>query len=157
MRNISYLPDTYAEWVRNRPYAAQMVEALYQLADMDDSTNSRKCLRPSQIDKSEKTVSSSSSVTYLIQHHADTTFFPNVRELLSILAVLPLGSCEAEMSFSCVRRIHSWLRSSMSTDRLSDLCVIAMHGNIPVSTEEIVNRFITLHPRRMQGQSLFSL
>ncbi|KAG1651011.1 repressor of the inhibitor of the protein kinase [Nymphon striatum] len=90
-------------------------------------------------------------------HHADTTFFPNVRELLSILAVLPLGSCEAERSFSCVRRIHSWLRSSMSTDRLSDLCVIAMHGNIPVSTEEIVNRFITLHPRRMQGQSLFSL
>ncbi|KAG1670714.1 hypothetical protein GQR58_016708 [Nymphon striatum] len=34
---------------------------------------------------------------------------------------------------------------------------IAMHGNILVSTEEIVNRFITLHPRRMQGQSLFSL
>ncbi|KAG1657405.1 DNA topoisomerase 3-alpha [Nymphon striatum] len=75
------------------------------------------------------------------QHHADTTFFPNVRELLSILAVLPLGSCEAEMSFSCVRRIHSWLRSSMSTDRLSDLCVIAMHGNIPVSTEEIAMCF----------------
>ncbi|KAG1664881.1 hypothetical protein GQR58_019633 [Nymphon striatum] len=43
-----------------------------------------------------KKVSSSSSVTYLIQHHAETTFFPNVRELLSILAVLPLGSCEAE-------------------------------------------------------------
>ncbi|KAG1678130.1 hypothetical protein GQR58_013533 [Nymphon striatum] len=43
-----------------------------------------------------KKVSSSSSVTYLIQHHADTTFFPNVRELPSILAVLPLGSCEAE-------------------------------------------------------------
>ncbi|KAG1701375.1 hypothetical protein GQR58_004743 [Nymphon striatum] len=45
------------------------------------------------------------------------------------------------------------LLRSMSTDRLSDLCVIAMHGNIPVSTEEIVNRFITLHPRRMQGQT----
>ncbi|KAG1677183.1 hypothetical protein GQR58_013978 [Nymphon striatum] len=56
MRNISHLPDTYEKWVRNRPYAAQMVEALYQLADMDDSTNSRKCLRPSQIEKSEKTV-----------------------------------------------------------------------------------------------------
>ncbi|KAG1666870.1 repressor of the inhibitor of the protein kinase [Nymphon striatum] len=114
-------------------------------------------LRWQHLSNNLKKVSSSSSVSYLIQHHADTTFFPNVRELLSILAVLPLGSCEAERSFSCVRRIHSWLRSSMSTDRLSDLCVIAMHSNIPVSTEEIVNRFITLHPRRMQGQSLFSL
>ncbi|KAG1692266.1 hypothetical protein GQR58_007269 [Nymphon striatum] len=56
MRNISHLPDTYEKWVRNRPYAAQMVEVLYQLTDMDDSTNSRKCLRPIQIEKFEKTV-----------------------------------------------------------------------------------------------------
>ncbi|KAG1649165.1 hypothetical protein GQR58_029246 [Nymphon striatum] len=47
------------------------------------------------------------TLTYLIQHHADTTFFPNVRELLSVLAVLPLGSCETERSFSC--QVFDWL------------------------------------------------
>jgi hypothetical protein len=97
----------------------------------------------------------SASIVSLIQHHADATFFPNIRELLSILAVLPLGSCEAERSFSCVRRIHSWLRSTMSTERLSDLSVVAMHSNIPATTDEIVKRFISSHPRKMQGQSLF--
>ena len=53
------------------------------------------------------------SVTGLLSSHADNLFFPNIRELLKILAVLPIGSTEAERSFSCVRRIHTWLRSRM--------------------------------------------
>ena len=38
----------------------------------------------------------------------DNIFFPNVKELLKILAVLP----------SCIWRIHTWLRNTMSTERL---------------------------------------
>ena len=37
----------------------------------------------------------------IIANHADEIFFPNVRELLKILAVLPVGSTGAERSFSC--------------------------------------------------------
>ena len=40
------------------------------------------------------------SVTALLSVDADPIFFPNVRELLCILAVLPVGSAEAERSFS---------------------------------------------------------
>ena len=68
------------------------------------------------------------SVASIIASHADGIFFPNIRELLKILAVLPIGSTEAERSFSCLRRLHNWLRSTMTTDRLSDLSIIAMHG-----------------------------
>jgi len=97
------------------------------------------------------------SVTSLIASHADATFFPNVRELLKILVVLPIGSTEAERSFSCVRRIHTWLRSSMATERLSDLAVIAMHAfEIPVSREAICRRYVAQHTRRMQSGSLFA-
>ena len=35
-------------------------------------------------------------VSSLLAKHADNIFFPNVRELLKILAVLPVGSTEAE-------------------------------------------------------------
>ena len=42
------------------------------------------------------------SVRCLLSKHAYNLFFPNVRELLKILAVLPIGSTEAERSFSCV-------------------------------------------------------
>ena len=45
---------------------------------------------------------------------ANKTFFPNVRELLIILAVLPIGSTEAGRSFSCSPRIHTWLRNAMA-------------------------------------------
>ena len=75
------------------------------------------------------------SVAHIIASHADGIFFPNKRELLKILAVLPIGSTEAARSFSCLRRLHTWLRSRMTTDRLSDLSVIAMHGNTMVALE----------------------
>jgi hypothetical protein len=95
-------------------------------------------------------------ITTVIVQHADQIFFPNVRELLKILAVLPIGSVEAERSFSCLRRIHTWLRTTMTTARLSDLAVIAMHGNVvPLTTQEICQAFMKLHPRRMKEPSLF--
>ena len=46
-------------------------------------------------------------ISQLLCEDADPIFYPNVRELLSILAVLPVGSSEAERSFSCLRQIHS--------------------------------------------------
>ena len=51
-------------------------------------------------------------------------FFPNIRELLTILAVLQMGSTEAE------RLLHTWLRNAMTSVRLSDLAdKVAMHGH----------------------------
>ena len=47
------------------------------------------------------------SITRLLCEDADPVFFPNVQELLCILAVLPVCSAEAEGSFSCLRQIHS--------------------------------------------------
>lgn len=98
----------------------------------------------------------SQSVTSLLTNKADELFFPNVRELLKILAILPMGSTEAERSFSCVRRVHTWLRSTMSTERLGNLAVLAMNGHlVPLNTEEICKRFMVIHPRRMSASSLF--
>ena len=106
--------------------------------------------------KSINTSSASMSVTTLLTSYADNTSFPNVRELLKIVAVLPVRSTEAERSFSCLRRLHKWLRNTMKTDRLSDLAVIAMHGyTIPITCEQICKRFIAVHHRRMQRSSLF--
>ena len=59
--------------------------------------------------------------------HADNIFFPNVRERLKILAILPLESTEVESSFSFIRRIHTWLRNAITAERPSDLAVIAGH------------------------------
>jgi len=90
------------------------------------------------------------SVTYLLSEDVDPIFFPNVRELFCILAVLPIGSTEAERSFSCLRQIHTWLRTTMNDDRLGNLGVLAMQGfSLPLNVDEICKEFVAKHNRKM--------
>ena len=58
--------------------------------------------------ESDESISLCSNVS---AKHADSIFFPNVRELLKIFSVSPMGSKEAERSFSFVRRIDIYLGS----------------------------------------------
>ena len=94
------------------------------------------------------------SVRCLLSKHANNLFSPNFRELLKILSVLPIGSTEAEWSFSCVR---TWLRSTMTTEKLSDLAVIAMHCHtVRIHRDQVCDKYMAMHPRRMMSASLLS-
>ena len=63
---------------------------------------------------------------------------------------------EVERSFSCVRCIHTWLKSSLTIDKLSGLAVIAMHGHsVPFSINDICTAFMPLHPHKMKSSLLF--
>ena len=53
--------------------------------------------------------------------------YPSVRNVIQIILTLPANTVEAERSFSCMRRVKTWLRSHMTSDRLSDLCVLHCH------------------------------
>ena len=95
------------------------------------------------------------SITQLLSEDADLLFLSNVRELLCILAVLPVGSVEAERSFSCLRQVHTWLRTTMTCDRLGNLGVLALHGfDILLNIEKICSTFRIQHPRRMCSPSV---
>lgn len=52
---------------------------------------------------------------------------PNVSKLLQIFLTLPCSSCEAERSFSCLRRLKTYLRSTMSQTRLNHVAVLNIH------------------------------
>ena len=49
---------------------------------------------------------------------------PVLYKVASILATIPATSCSAERSFSALRRIKTFLRSTMGQDRLSSIAVI---------------------------------
>jgi len=53
--------------------------------------------------------------------------FPNTRRLLLIACTLPISRAEAERSFSLMKRIKAFTRSTVSEERFSDLSDIAMH------------------------------
>ena len=61
---------------------------------------------------------------------ADPLVFPNVRKMLIRLMVLPVTSCEAERSFSTLRRVKTYLRSTMAQDRLTGLALMNVHSGL---------------------------
>lgn len=73
----------------------------------------------------------------------DKDIYPCLRKLLRIFLSLPISNATAERTFSCLRRIKSWLRSTMSEDRLIGLALLHIHRNIPVTTQEILDLFAT--------------
>ena len=70
--------------------------------------------------------------------------FPQVETLLRLVLVSPASSCEAERSFSVLRRIKTWLRSSMTQKRLENVMLCHVHRDIlmKLCPERVVDIFI---------------
>ena len=71
-----------------------------------------------------------------------TQYYPSVRSAIRMIMALLSTTVEAERSFSCMKRVKTWLRSEMTSDRLSDLCVLHCHSERINDTEK-VNRVVT--------------
>lgn len=76
--------------------------------------------------------------------------FPNIHYIFTLLAVIPVTSCEAERCISSLRHLKTYLRSTMEQDRLTALALTYIHSHIPINMEEIVDNFAIMHPRRMK-------
>ncbi|CAK1597677.1 unnamed protein product [Parnassius mnemosyne] len=73
--------------------------------------------------------------------NCDIDMYPNIRKFLCIMATLPVSVATAERSFSTLRRIKSWLRSSMVEDRLTGLALLHVHKNVPIDVNDVITRF----------------
>ena len=87
--------------------------------------------------------------------------FSEVRKLLQIVLTHPVTSCEAERSFSTMRRLFNWLRSSMLTSRLNHLAVCHIHRArlYQLPNSDIKKTFIERKRRRLDygGSFMFNL
>jgi hypothetical protein len=71
-------------------------------------------------------------------------FFPsfeNIKIALRILGTLPVTSCECERSFSAMRRLKDYTRSTMTSDRLNGLALMYVHQDIIPDNDKVINRF----------------
>ena len=75
-----------------------------------------------------------------------TSLYPDIRVLLLVLCTLPVTSCSSERSFSTLKRIKTYLRSTCGNERLTSLALMHIHRNVPVSSQEMVDKFARLHP-----------
>ena len=76
-------------------------------------------------------------------------FFPNINVLLCILCTLPVNPAECERSFSTLKRLKTYLRSTMTTERQSGLVMMNINYGRAIDIDEIINIFATRHPRRL--------
>ena len=85
----------------------------------------------------------------------ETTVFPAVRKVILVALTLPATSCTVERSFSTLRRVKTWLRSTMGDARLSGLCMLSVHrekvdnNNKFVFMDKVIDKF-GRDPRRLQ-------
>jgi hypothetical protein len=78
--------------------------------------------------------------------------FPQVERLVRLLLVSPASSCVAERSFSGLRRLLTWLRNSMSQERLNHVEVCHTHQELldALDLVELAKEFASRSDYRMK-------
>jgi hypothetical protein len=74
--------------------------------------------------------------------------FPVIKQLLKILATLPVSTCTSERSFSTLRRLKTYLRNTMCEERLNGLALLHVHRDLIVTPDEVLDK-LALKNRRL--------
>lgn len=88
--------------------------------------------------------------------HLTRQLYSEVERLVTLILSQPVSVAQCERSFSCLRRLKNFLRTSMSQARLTHLAVIAIHKNRldSVDVEILMNEFVERTPER---RSIFGI
>lgn len=81
----------------------------------------------------------------------DKNAFPVIYHLLLVFAIQPVTTSNPERTFSNLRRLKTWLRSTMREDRLSGLALMALNRD-KLSLEDapiILDKFVQKKARRL--------
>ena len=80
---------------------------------------------------------------------ADRDLFPNIHTTLKVAATRPSSTAGNERSFSSLKRLKTYLRTSMSADRLTGLALLHIHRDMPLDVSDVIDRFARLGPHRL--------
>ena len=82
---------------------------------------------------------------------AKSKMLSNLNLMYRVLLTLPVTSCEAERSFSTFRRLKTYLRSTMTSSRCSNLARMNVHRELveSIETNEIMKAFKEKKSRRL--------
>ena len=68
--------------------------------------------------------------------------FPSLLKLLQITQTIAVSTAECQRSFSALKRIKTYLRSTMSNDRLSNLAILSIEKDLSKNISlEVVEEF----------------
>ncbi|XP_074658619.1 52 kDa repressor of the inhibitor of the protein kinase-like [Tubulanus polymorphus] len=79
----------------------------------------------------------------------DADLFPNIRAALVLLGTMPVTSCECERSVSLLRRLKTYLRSTMNQSRTNGLALLSVYSSLKIDIQAVIDIFARQHPRKM--------
>ncbi|KAK0138714.1 Zinc finger MYM-type protein 1 [Merluccius polli] len=80
----------------------------------------------------------------------DQVMFPTLTQVIQISLTIPVSSCTCERTFSVLRRLHTWLRSTMGQDRLHHLAIMSVEREelSKFSHGQVIDHFAKMKTRR---------
>jgi hypothetical protein len=77
--------------------------------------------------------------------------FPNASIAYRVLLAIPVTVSSAERSYSKLKLLKSYMRTTMTQQRLNDLATISLESEMleKISYEDIIEDFISKNPKRM--------
>jgi len=90
-----------------------------------------------------------SYLVFIIKHSLSDVL-PQMENLLKIFLTLPIGSASAGRAMNVLRRLKSYLRSSMVQDRTSNLALLSMEYEAAQDLDmtELIDKFSKAKVRR---------
>ena len=73
--------------------------------------------------------------------------FNNIKVSLRILGTSPVTTCTCERSFSAMRRLKTYTRSTMVSERLNGIALMHVHQEIVPDIEKVIDLFSTKNRR----------
>ncbi|XP_045204590.2 52 kDa repressor of the inhibitor of the protein kinase-like [Mercenaria mercenaria] len=67
--------------------------------------------------------------------------YPSIYSILKILLSMPATPASCERSFSSMKRIKTYLRNTMTENRLASLALLHIHRDMEVDVDKIINKF----------------
>ena len=83
---------------------------------------------------------------------AEKTLLSEVVLVMKLILVMPATNATSERSFSAMRRLKSYLRGTMSQERLNHLMVLHVHKDLTddLVLTDVANEFVSKCDRRLQ-------
>ena len=112
--------------------------------DSADITRERQLLF-ARLKRLECVISTNEICKHFRENRALLDMTPNYINALKTYIVLPCSTCEAERSFSTLRRLKSYLRSTITQQRLNDLAILTTHRDQTEALDlnEVVSEFVS--------------
>jgi len=81
-------------------------------------------------------------------NNCDSTLYQSIHRFLQIGATLPVSVASSERSFSCLRKLKTYLRNKTGEDRLNGLMLLNLYRDVEVTCEEVIDVMAKV-PRRI--------